>query len=448
MTAQDPHITPEGPEKVSNATGHQGTGDAPEDAKQNGLSGRDSAITLGLKANWRPFLALVIINAFVGGMVGLERVVLPVLSQSRWGVESYAAALSFIITFGVAKALANSVAGRLAARAGRKKLLILGWLFGLPVPLLLMWAPSWTWVVVANALLGLNQGFAWTMTVVMKIDLVGPRERGLALGINESAGYAAVSLAALISGYWLASGSEAWTFQAGLILAVLGLVSSLFVRDTMDHVRLEGGHTRHAPPGPSFRELFARVSFRDRRLHAASQAGLVNNMNDGLAWGLLPLFFLQVGISGAHSAWLLAIYPLIWGVGQLFTGGLSDRVGRRGPIASGMMLQGISLIGLAMVASPTWYLPAMIGMGIGTALVYPTLLAVLSDHSEPAWRSSALGVYRLWRDGGYVVGAVLSGILADAMGPEAAIFGIGVLTVLSGMWAGWLLRPSGEKPIQ
>ena len=397
--------------------------------------------TLGLRANARQFAILVIINAFVGAMVGLERVVLPVLSQSRWGVESYAATLSFIITFGLAKALANTFAGRLAERAGRKKLLLLGWLFGLPVPLLLMWAPSWTWVVVANAFLGLNQGFAWTMTVVMKIDLVGPRQRGLALGINESAGYAAVSLAALVSGYWLAAGSEEWTFMAGFVLAVLGLVTSLFVRDTMDHVRHESGHHHEPEEAPSFAELFARVSLKDRRLHAASQAGLVNNMNDGLAWGLLPLFFLQLGVGGGKTAWLLAIYPLIWGVGQLFTGGLSDRVGRRGPIASGMLLQGVSLIGLAMAGSASWYFPAMIGMGVGTALVYPTLLAVISDHSSPSWRSSALGVYRLWRDGGYVVGAVLSGLLADSLGPEAAILGIGIITVLSGLWAGWLLRP-------
>ena len=404
---------------------------------------RHSSPALGLRANLGQFVLLVVINAFVGAMVGLERVVLPVLASTRWGVESYAAALSFIVTFGVAKALANTVAGRLAERAGRKKLLILGWALGLPVPLLLMWAPSWAWVVAANALLGLNQGFAWTMTVVMKIDLVGPRQRGLALGINESAGYAAVSLAALVSGYWLAAGNEDLTFFVGIGLATCGLLLSLFfVRDTMDHV----AHEQERDAGmdeaeaPTWREVFRRVTWRERHLHAASQAGLVNNMNDGLAWGILPLFFLQAGVGGKETAWLLALYPLIWGVGQLFTGCLSDRIGRRGPIAVGMLLQGMSILLLLGTEHLFGYATAMVGMGVGTALVYPTLLAVVSDHSTPLWRASALGVYRLWRDGGYVVGAVLSGILADALGLEEAILGIGILTLLSGMWAGWLLR--------
>jgi MFS family permease len=395
---------------------------------------------LGLQANLRQFLLLVVVNAFVGAMVGLERVILPVMAGTRWGVESYVAALSFIVTFGIAKALANSVAGRLAERAGRKRLLILGWLLGIPVPLLLMWAPSWGWVVAANALLGLNQGFSWTMTVVMKIDLVGPKQRGLALGINESAGYAAVSLAALVSGFWLAAGSEEWAFTAGLVIAIIGLLVSLFaVHDTMEHVTLE---QQSAPQGepPSWSSVFQRVSWKERHLHAASQAGLVNNMNDGLAWGILPLFFLQAGVGQENTAWLLAAYPLIWGLGQLFTGGLSDRIGRRGPIALGMILQGLSILWLLQASSWSGYAVAMIGMGIGTALVYPTLLAVISDHSEPVWRSTALGVYRLWRDGGYVVGAVLAGLLADMLNPESAILWIGIITILSGLWAGWLLR--------
>ena len=395
---------------------------------------------LGLKANLGQFMLLVAVNAFVGAMVGLERVIIPVLAGTRWGVESYVAALSFIITFGMAKALANSVAGRLAERAGRKRLLILGWLLGIPVPLILMWAPSWAWVVAANALLGLNQGFAWTMTVVMKIDLVGPKQRGLALGINESAGYAAVSLAALLSGFWLAAGHEEWAFTAGLVIALVGLVVSLVaVHDTMDHVALEQGAAAKEA-SPSWGSVFQRVSWKERHLHAASQAGLVNNMNDGLAWGILPLFFLQVGMGEENTAWLLAAYPLIWGLGQLFTGGLSDRIGRRGPIAVGMILQGVSILWLLEASSWTGYAVSIVGMGIGTALVYPTLLAVISDHSEPIWRSTALGVYRLWRDGGYVVGAVLAGLLADALNPESAILWIGVLTIASGCWAGWLLR--------
>lgn len=396
---------------------------------------------LGLQANLGQFLLLVVVNAFVGAMVGLERVILPVLAGTRWGVESYVAALSFIVTFGIAKALANTVAGRLAERAGRKRLLVLGWLLGIPVPLILLWAPSWGWVVAANALLGLNQGFAWTMTVVMKIDLVGPKQRGLALGINESAGYAAVSLAALVSGFWLAAGNEQWAFLAGLAIALTGLVVSvLAVQDTMDHVAFEQGTTANGV-APSWGSVFQRVSWKERHLHAASQAGMVNNMNDGLAWGILPLYFLQVGMGEENTAWLLAAYPLIWGLGQLFTGGLSDRVGRRGPIALGMILQGFSILWLLQASSWSGYGLAMIGMGVGTALVYPTLLAVISDHSEPVWRSTALGVYRLWRDGGYVVGAVLAGLLADVVSPESAILWIGVLTIGSGMWAGWLLRP-------
>ena len=293
----------------------------------------------------------------------------------------------------------------------------------------------------ANALLGLNQGFAWTMTVVMKIDLVGPKQRGLALGINESAGYAAVSLAALVSGFWLAAGNEQWAFLAGLAIALTGLVVSvLAVQDTMDHVAFEQGTTANGV-APSWGSVFQRVSWKERHLHAASQAGMVNNMNDGLAWGILPLYFLQVGMGEENTAWLLAAYPLIWGLGQLFTGGLSDRVGRRGPIALGMILQGFSILWLLQASSWSGYGLAMIGMGVGTALVYPTLLAVISDHSEPVWRSTALGVYRLWRDGGYVVGAVLAGLLADVVSPESAILWIGVLTIGSGMWAGWLLRP-------
>ena len=401
--------------------------------------------TLGLRANLAQFSLLVVVNAFVGAMVGLERVVLPVLASTRWGVESYVAALSFIVSFGLAKALANTVAGRLAERAGRKKLLILGWLLGLPVPLMLMWAPTWSWVVVANALLGLNQGFAWTMTVVMKIDLVGPRQRGLALGINESAGYAAVSMAALISGYWLAAGNEDLTFLLGTGLALAGLLVSVFlVRDTMGHVAIEHGQGEDNEHVPPFREILGRVTWKERHLRAASQAGLVNNMNDGLAWGILPLFFLQAGLGGENTAWLLALYPLIWGVGQLFTGGWSDRIGRRGPIAAGMLLQGFSILFLLATDNLIGFAAAMAGMGVGTALVYPTLLAVVSDHSAPAWRASALGIYRLWRDGGYVIGAVLSGVLADTLGLNEAILGIGLLTLLSGIWAGWLLRPASS----
>jgi len=394
-------------------------------------------IKLGLKENWQQFTLLVLVNGFVGAMVGMERVVIPVLADSVFGIESYAAVLSFIITFGSAKALSNLLSGRLADDLGRKRLLILGWLIGIPVPLILLWAPSWGWVVFANVLLGANQGFSWTMTVVMKVDLVGSKQRGLALGINESAGYGAVSIAALASGLLMASGSIESIFIAGSVIAVLGfVVSLLFVRDTTGHMRLEQVEKSEIPaPKPRFIEVFKLTSWTNRNMFSASQAGLINNLNDGLAWGLFPLFFLSVGLSLEQMSWLVAAYPFVWGVGQLGTGWLADHIGRKIPVVSGMLLQGISLIGLVNAPSPEWYLPAMIGQGLGTALVYPSLLAVISDNAAPDWRSSALGVYRLWRDGGYVVGAILAGFLADSIGLSGAITWIGLLTLMSGLIA-------------
>jgi len=391
-------------------------------------------IRLGLKENWRQFSLLVLVNGFVGAMVGMERVVIPVLAESTFGLESYAAVLSFIITFGSAKALSNLLSGRLADGLGRKRLLVLGWIVGIPVPLILLWAPTWGWIVFANVLLGINQGFSWTMTVVMKIDMVGARRRGLALGINESAGYGAVSIAALVSGLMLASGSVDSIFIGGTVVAILGLlVSVVLVRDTSQHVALEQAHHEQADePGPSFNEVFRETSWSNRNMFAASQAGLVNNLNDGLAWGILPLFFLSVGLSLERTSWLLAVYPFVWGVGQLGTGWLADHIGRKIPIVLGMMLQGVSLIGLVFAPSPAWYFPAMVGQGLGTALVYPSLLAVISDNAAPAWRSTSLGVYRLWRDGGYVVGAVIAGLLADSVGLNGWIAAIGALTIVSG----------------
>lgn len=401
-------------------------------------------IKLGLRENAAQFALLVLVNGFVGAMVGMERVIIPVLAETRFELSSHSAVLTFLITFGLAKALANLYAGRRADRTTRKSLLILGWLLALPVPALLYWAPSWSWVVVANILLGCNQGIAWTMTVVMKVDLVGPRQRGLALGINESAGYAAVSLAALGSGLWMAAGSPDTAFLAGGITAVLGLLASVvLVKDTSAHVAQEradqGQHDGTSDVLP-FAEVAKRVSGKDRRMFAAAQAGMINNLNDGLAWGLLPLFFLGAGLPLERVTWLLAIYPLVWGLGQLGTGALADVIGRRTPIVLGMLLQGFSLCVLAWTATPAWHIPSMVGMGIGTALVYPALLALISDRAEPAWRSSALGVYRLWRDGGYVVGAIVSGLIADAMGLSTAVLAIGLLTVASGMVAAYLLR--------
>ncbi len=398
------------------------------------------AVRLGLRANIRQFALLVLINAFVGGMVGLERTVVPLIAEQEFGLLSRTVVLSFIVSFGVVKALANLVAGGLGDRLGRKRLLVAGWLVGLPVPLLIIWAPSWEWIVLANALLGINQGLCWSTTVIMKIDLVGPRQRGLAMGLNEFAGYVAVSLTALATGY-LASvyALRPQPFYLGIAFALLGLFFSLFfVQETQAHARLEAaqGSRDGQGSGPSRDLSFAQVllltSWKDRALFAASQAGLVNNLNDGMVWGLLPLFLAGAGLEVRQIGVIAALYPGVWGMGQLVTGALSDRLGRKWLIVAGLWVQalGIALVILGQ-GFGIWALAAVL-MGAGTALVYPTLLAVISDVAHPEWRGSAVGVYRLWRDGGYAAGALLSGVLADALGLGWAIGVIAVLTALSG----------------
>jgi MFS family permease len=401
-------------------------------------------VRLGLGANWQQFTLLVMVNAFVGGMVGLERVVVPLIAEQDFGLASRTAILSFILSFGVVKALANLFAGRLSDRIGRKPILIAGWLVGLPVPFLLMLAPSWSWVVFANVLLGINQGLCWSTTVIMKIDLVGPARRGLAMGLNEAAGYGAVSLAALASGYLAATYAlRPQPFYLGAVFALAGLFLSVcFVRESQGHAHHEarlregvGGQERPAKQPtqqPSFAHILLLTSWKDRALLSASQAGLVNNLNDGMAWGLFPLFFAAAGLAVADIGLLAAIYPGVWGVSQLTTGALSDRLGRKGMIVAGMWVQaaGIFLLLLTQGFLP-WAL-AMALLGLGTALVYPTLLAAISDVAHPEWRASAVGVYRLWRDGGYAVGALLAGILADLLGVPWAIAGIGFLTFASG----------------
>ncbi|MDQ7039671.1 MAG: MFS transporter [Rhodothermus sp.] len=394
-----------------------------------------SSVRLGLRANWMQFSLLVVVNAFVGAMVGMERAILPLLAEQEFGLASRVATLSFVASFGLTKALANLVAGRLGDRIGRRRVLLAGWVAGLPVPWLLMWAPSWDWVVVANVLLGLNQGLAWSMTVIMKIDLVGPRQRGLAMGLNEAAGYLAVSLAALATGYVAAAYAlRPQPFYLGVGFSLAGLLLSLlFVRETRHHADLEAQqHFETAEPPLSFTEVFARTSWRDRRLFAVCQAGLVNNLNDGMAWGLFPLFFAALGYGLTQIGWLAALYPAVWGMGQLVTGALSDRIGRRPLIVGGMWLQGISIGAMLLSDVFVWQAAAMVGLGIGTAMVYPTLLAVIGDVAHPAWRSTAVGVYRLWRDGGYVVGALLAGLLADVLSIAWAIGTIAGLTLLSG----------------
>jgi MFS family permease len=398
-------------------------------------------VALGLRENWRQFALLVLVNAFVGALVGLERSVLPLLAEAEFGVASKQAMLAFIAAFGLAKASANLLAGCWGDRYGRRRVLILGWLLGLPVPLIIIWAPSWSWVVAANVLLGLNQGLAWSTTVVMKIDLAGPRQRGLAMGLNEFAGYLSVALAALGAGLLAeAYGYRPAPFYLGLALAVAGLaLSMLLLRDTTEHVAHESRMHREdgLDQGPALRmrEVFARATWRDPVLSSVSQAGLVNNLNDGLAWGLFPVFFAAAGLSVAQIGVLAFVYPAVWGVGQLATGPLSDRWGRKWLIAGGMVLQGLALASIAAGGGPgayRWWITGAAVLGLGTAMVYPTLLATIGDVAAPGWRSSAVGVYRLWRDLGYVVGALAAGALADAFGMRLAIEVVAALTLASG----------------
>jgi MFS family permease len=396
-------------------------------------------IQLGLRANWQQFSLLVLVNAFVGGMVGLERAVVPLLAERDFNLASKAIILSFIISFGVVKALANLFAGRMSDRIGRKGILIVGWLIGLPVPFLVMLAPSWGWVVFANVLLGINQGLCWSTTVIMKIDLVGPTKRGLAMGLNEAAGYGALSLAALASGYLAASYAlRPQPFYLGVAFALAGLiVSAFFVRETHGHARHESsllnGTTALAADQPSFAQIVLLTSWKDRALFSASQAGMVNNLNDGLAWGLFPLFFAAAGLTVAQIGVLAAIYPGVWGIAQLGTGALSDRVGRKGLIVAGMWIQAVGILLVLLMAGFVPWALAMVLLGLGTAMVYPTLLAAVSDVAHPDWRASAVGVYRLWRDGGYALGALLAGVLADLLGVPWAIAAIALLTFASGV---------------
>ena len=391
---------------------------------------------LGLRENWSQFTLLVLVNAFVGGMVGLERTILPQLAEQEFHLVARSAILSFIVVFGLTKAAANYYAGAWAQRVGRKNLLLLGWAFGLPVPLLLLWAPSWGWVMVANGLLGLNQGLAWSSTVVMKIDLVGPRQRGLAMGLNESAGYLAVAATAFASG-WLATryGLRPYPFYLGIGLAVLGLLSSLAVRDTGPHAALEAAQ---APAGPVGRPLsFWDVSWRHPNLGSVTQAGLVNNLNDGMVWGLLPLLLATKGFTLTQIGIVAAVYPAVWGLGQLVTGPLADRLCKKDLLFAGMLLQGAVLLAMLFTASYEGFVLLAALLGAGTALVYPTFLAAIAEYAPLAQRAPSVGIFRLWRDAGYAVGAVLTGVLADTLGLASALATVGGLTVLSALVIRW-----------
>jgi MFS family permease len=406
-------------------------------------------IRLGIRANLNQFLLLILLNAFVGGMVGLERTVVPLIGSETFHLASASIVTGFIVSFGVVKGLTNLVSGQIAETWGRKRTLVLGWLVGLPVPFMIMWAPSWGWVIAANALLGINQGLAWSMTVLMKIDLVGPKSRGLAVGLNEFAGYFAVGVTAFLTG-WIAAryGLRPDPFYLGAVYAVLGFgLSVLVVRDTADHVRHEvRAHGHGEAEALKFWQVFSRTSFGDRRLFATCQAGLVNNLKDGMVWGLFPLFFASYGLGVEDIGILKAVYPACWGILQIVTGPLSDRIGRRGLVVWGLWLQAAALALTARAGSFNWWLSASALLGVGTAMVYPTLIAAISDAAHPAMRARSLSVYRFWRDLGYAVGALSSGLIADLFGFETAIPVIAGLTFLSGaVFAVWGRDKPGRR---
>ena len=390
---------------------------------------------LGLSANWRQFTLLVGINGFVGAMVGLERTVVPLVASVDFGLASKSAILSFLVTFGLTKALANLSAGNLSDRLGRKPVLVAGWLVGLPVPFLLIFAPAWSWIVFANALLGINQGLCWSSTVVMKIDLAGPRRRGLAMGLNESAGYVAVSLSALLAGYLAGTYELRAAFYPGIAFALFGLLgSTTLVRETHAHARGEARVSGpHDGPAPRFGRVFWRTTWSDRTLRSLSQAGLANNLNDAMVWGLLPIVLAGARLSLTQTGTIAATYPGVWGIGQIAAGAVSDRWGRKALIVAGMWIQAAAIAVFAAGHSFLAWMIAATLLGIGTACVYPTVLAAVSDRAHPAWRATALGVYRLWRDSGYVVGALLTGAIADFAGVGSAMWAVACVTFASGV---------------
>lgn len=400
---------------------------------------------LGLRQNLGQFALLAGVNALVGGMIGQERTVLPLLAEQEFGLGAHSAALTFIMAFGITKAATNLVAGTLADRYGRRPVLLAGWIIGIPAPLMLIWAPSWAWVVIANVILGINQGLTWSTTVIMKIDLVGPHRRGLALGLNEATGYGAVAITAIATG-WLAEqyGLRPAPFLLGLAYGGLGLMlTTFFVRDTRGHVAIETRdhlhpspphHVDSAHPRPlSTWDLMRSSVWRDRTLASCSQAGMINNLNDGLAWGLFPVLFASAGLSVGRIGVLAALYPAAWGATQLVTGWVSDHLGRRPLIVSGMGLQAAALVWMAVTATFAGWAVGAIALGLGTALVYPTLLAAIGDTAHPRSRARSVGVYRLWRDGGFALGALVAGVVADLTSIETAVIVVGVLTALSGL---------------
>lgn len=389
------------------------------------------SINLGLKENWQQFGLLVIINAFVGGMVGLERSIIPQLAEIEFGLSSKSAILSFITAFGITKAIANYFTGRLANKIGRKSLLIIGWILALPIPIIIIFAESWSWIIVANMLLGLSQGLTWSSTVVMKMDLVGEKQRGLAMGINEFAGYLAVGIVAFLTSYVAEKYSvRPYPFYIGIAISILGLLLTIiWVKDTKRFVEHEAKNSTIS----NAENIFITTTFRDKNLSSVTQAGLVNNLNDGMIWGLLPILLLQLKLSTQNVGIITAVYPSVWGIGQLFTGKLSDIYSKKKMLFWGMFLQGIAII--LLIFTKDFYLMVVLSasLGIGTALVYPTFLSTIAQVTNPAQRAESIGTFRLWRDLGYAFGAIISGITADIFGLSIAILLIGIITIFSGI---------------
>lgn len=386
-------------------------------------------ISLGLKENWKQFTLLVLVNAFVGGMVGLERSILPEIAEKEFGIAATSAILSFIVVFGIVKAISNYYAGALANRFGRRNLLILGWIFAIPIPFILMYAPSWNWVIAANVLLGINQGLAWSSTVVMKIDLVGEKQRGFAMGLNEFSGYIAVALMAFLTGYIATEyGLRPYPFYLGIVLMVLGLLTSiLLIKDTRAHVKKEEGTSTIAP----LKNIFWDTTWKDKTLGSVTQAGLINNLNDGMAWGLFPILLAGKGFNLEQIGIVTATYPAVWGMGQLFTGKMADKFCKKDMLFTGMLLQAIVLIALVWAEGMFHYVTLSAMLGWGTAMVYPTFLATIADNTHPRDRAKSIGIFRLWRDLGYAVGAILTGVISDLLSIEASIMVVGLLTLFS-----------------
>lgn len=400
-------------------------------------------IGLGLRRNWKQFSLLVIVNSFVGGMVGLERSILPELAEVRFGLEAKTAIFSFIIIFGISKAVTNYFTGAFADRFGRKRLLVAGWIIALPIPFILIHAGSWGWIVFANLLLGINQGLTWSSTVVMKIDLVGQKDRGFAMGLNESAGYLSVGATAFLTG-WIASeyGLIPYPFYLGIVLSVAGLLFSIFlIKDTVHHVEIESASSSHQ----GLENVFWETTWKDANLGSITQAGLVNNLNDGMIWGLLPILLASAGFSIGEIGIVAAVYPAVWGLGQLITGKLADVWPKKGLLVWGMLLQGVCLFLMIFANSFYEYILLCTGLGVGTALVYPTFLAGIADFSSPSQRAESIGVFRLWRDLGYAIGALLTGILADLFGIIFSLASIAILTVISSMIIKIRMRGSPES---